>query len=236
MTAEPNSSRWRSSDELLVLHAVRLAGFADTEAIVARFELSAGSVGDTLRVLEGESLIERMAFADSSGWILTDAGKSRDAEMLREELDASGARPVLHATVENFERSMNPLLVRVITEWQLHPSTNRPDSRVEVLHELTEERKGLSDLMAELVARLARFGRYPGSSLPPWRMRVRVTIGGWPAWAGFPVTSCGPNSMRTCCPVSVTTAPRSHAREVGESWLPELSISCAMERPTPGVS
>jgi len=161
MTAEPNSSRWRSSDELLVLHAVRLAGFADTEAIVARFELSAGSVGDTLRVLEGESLIERMAFADSSGWILTDAGKSRDAEMLREELDASGARPVLHATVENFERSMNPLLVRVITEWQLHPSTNRPDSRVEVLQELTDLAKGLSDLMAELVARLARFGRYP---------------------------------------------------------------------------
>lgn len=161
MIPDRSDLKWHSSDELLVLHAVRLAGFAGTQAVADRVDLPASNVDDTLRVLAGQHLIERMAFADSSGWILTDAGKSRDAEILREELEASGACPALHVTVEDFESRHNPRLVRVITEWQLHPSTDRGDSSVEVLRELTDLADALSALVAELAALLPRFARYP---------------------------------------------------------------------------
>lgn len=174
---------WHSSDELLVLHTVRLAGFADTGAVVDRVDLPASSVGDTLRVLEGQHLIERMAFADSGGWILTEAGKSRDAEILREELEASGAWSVLHATAEEFESSVNPRLVRVITEWQL----DRADSNAEVLRELTDLADALSALMAELAARLPRFARYPRQ----FSAAVEKTRAGEDQWvAGVGRLSC----------------------------------------------
>lgn len=160
MTAERSDS-WQSREELLVLHAVRLAGFADTEAVADRVDLPANIVGDTLCVLNRQHLIERMTFADSDGWILTEAGKSRDGELLKEELEASGARPVLQATAEDFESSVNPRLVRAVTDWQLHSSADRTDRSVEVLRELTDLADALSDLMAELDAQLPRFNRYP---------------------------------------------------------------------------
>ncbi|WP_022891332.1 hypothetical protein [Agromyces subbeticus] len=152
---------WRSRDELLVLHAVRLAGFADTAAVADRVALPASIVGETLRVLEVQHLVERLTFADSGGWILTEAGKSRDGELLREELDAAGAQPILQATVEEFESSVNPRLVRAVTDWQLDTSGDRTDRSIEVLRELTDLADSLGDLMVELCTHLPRFARYP---------------------------------------------------------------------------
>ena len=160
MTSARSDTTWRSRDELLVLHAVRLAGFADTAAVTDRVDLPTDSVGATLHVLEGQQLVERMAFADTGGWILTEAGKSRDAELLHEERDASGARPILQATVEDFESAANPRLVGAVTDWQLHDSSDRSQHSVEFLRELIDLADVLGNLMTELDARLPRFGRY----------------------------------------------------------------------------
>ncbi|MEE6280511.1 transcriptional regulator [Georgenia sp. MJ170] len=146
---------------MLVLHAVRLAGFADTGAVADHADLPAGIAADTLRVLEEQHLVERMTFADSGGWILTEEGRSRDGELLQEELEASGVRPVLEATVAEFESGVNPRLVRAVTDWQLLSSADRTDRSVELLRELTDLADALNDLMAELGTRLPRFGRYP---------------------------------------------------------------------------
>ncbi|WP_350353347.1 transcriptional regulator [Microbacterium sp. A8/3-1] len=151
---------WRSSDELLVLHAVRLAGFADTTAVADRLDLRASIVGETLRILDARHLVERMTFADSGGWILMEAGKRRDGELLQEELEVAGARPILQATVDDFESGVNPRLVQAVTEWQLHSSGDRTNRSVEVLRELTDLADALGSLMAELDARLPRFSRY----------------------------------------------------------------------------
>ncbi|MBB1058945.1 transcriptional regulator [Dietzia sp. B19] len=144
-----------------MLHTVRLAGFADTAAVADRVDLPADIIGDTLRVLQRQHLIERMTFADSGGWILTEAGKCRDGELLKQELEASGARTVLYSVTEDFESSANSRLVRVVTEWQLHSAPEREDSSAAVLRELTDLADVLHGLMAELVALLPRFNRYP---------------------------------------------------------------------------
>lgn len=159
MTARRPDATWR--EQLPVLHAVRLAGFADTVAVGDRVDLPATIVDDTLHVLRGQHLIERMAFADSGGWILTEAGKSRDGELLKEELEASGARPLLHTTAEDFECGVNPRLVRTVTEWQLQSPTDPTDQSPEVLRELTDLAEDLSGLMSELGTQLPRFSRYP---------------------------------------------------------------------------
>lgn len=144
-----------------MLHAVRLAGFATTPAIVDRVDLAADVVDETLRGLDGQHLIEHMTFADLGGWILTDTGKARDAAMLREEREASGAGSVLHATIEEFESGPNPRLVRAITDWQRRSATDHPGERAAVVRDLSEVEEALGDLMAGPVDRLPRFGRYP---------------------------------------------------------------------------
>ncbi len=160
MTSARSGTTWRSRDELLVLHAVRLAGFADTAAVADRVDLPANEVDDTVRLLDGQHLVEHITFADSGGWILTETGKSRDGELLQEELDASGARPIIQATVEDFEGAANPRLVRAVTDWQLRASGDRTQHSAEVLRELTDLAEVLDNLMTELDARLPRFDRY----------------------------------------------------------------------------
>lgn len=149
-----------SRPELLVLHAVRLGGFSVESGIADRAELAHGALMDTLRTCEGRGHIEQFTFADSRGWILSEAGKQRDAELLREEREEPGVRSVLEATAANFE-TLNPQLVRVATAWQLRDPSNDADGAAEVLGELTDLALELHELMAELVERLPRFGRYP---------------------------------------------------------------------------
>lgn len=160
---------WHSRVQLLVLHAVRLAGFVKDDGVVERAGLPASEVRSVLHLLEGHGLVQGFAFADTAGWILTDEGKLRDTELLLEDLDGSGARPVLERTVEDFD-DLNARLVRVISEWQLQSlgteasSDDTAELRLaghQVVQELTEIEALLVDLMVDLVAELPRFGRYP---------------------------------------------------------------------------
>lgn len=151
---------WRSRPELLVLHTVRLSGFAGAGAVTDRTELPERVVLDTLHALEDRRLVEHFAFADSTGWILTEAGKARNAELLRHELEASGARPVLEAASADFE-DVNSRFVQVVTEWQLAPPRSGAETSTGLLRELTGMAGDLGALMAGLTERLPRFGRYP---------------------------------------------------------------------------
>lgn len=156
MTAVP----WRTTDDSVVLHAVRLAGFADPRGIAARAELPLGGVVRTLDGLGRAGLIQPFAFADAEGWILTDTGRVHDAAWLAEELRAARMRPVLEATVERFE-PVNGDFVRVVTQWQLRPGTAGDDHPSELLSGLAEIAASLDDLMAVLAPQSPRFGRYP---------------------------------------------------------------------------
>lgn len=187
MTIERSDPTWQSGGELLVLHAVRLAGYADTVAVADRVDLPAGTVDETLHALEGQHFVERITFADTGGWILTEAGKARNGQLLREELDAASARPVLQATVDEFESGVNPRLVRAVTDWQLRPSDGHTDQSAEVVRELTRLADAFSDLLTELEDRLPRFGRYPRQ----FSAALEMARGGDHQWvAGVGLLSC----------------------------------------------
>lgn len=160
MTTERSDVLGHSSEELLVLHGVRLAGFATIKAVAQRANLPTNVVGDRLDMLEGHGLVQHMAFGDASGWILTEAGKERDCELLREDLRAFGAESILRVVLEDFENTVNARLVRVITAWQLQSATEQESSSTAVLQELAELDEALEKIMLPLADRLPRFSRY----------------------------------------------------------------------------
>lgn len=144
-------------------------------------------VDDQLGALEKQGLVEYLAFGDARGWILTERGKERDTQLLREELNESGAAAELAAALVDFEKTLNAQLVRVITEWQLQPSMEQENSSEAVLKELTALAERLDGLMATVVHRLPRFGRYPQQ----FRQALEQASGGDMRWvAGVGILSC----------------------------------------------
>lgn len=187
MTTERPDLVWHSSEELLVLHGVRLAGFATIEAAAQRANLQTNVVNDWLAALESRSSVEHMAFGDASGWILTEDGKERDTELLREELNVSGAEAELRVALEDFENMVNDRLVRVITSWQLQSDVEQESSSNAVLQELTGLAEALDGLMLPLANRLPRFSRYPRQ----FREALEQADRGDMRWiAGVGVLSC----------------------------------------------
>ena len=187
VTTERTEASWHSSAELLVLHGVRLAGFATVKAVAERADLPTNVVDNQLGVLEGQGLVEHMAFGDASGWILTAEGKERDTELLREELIASGAESKLRGALDDFENTVNADLVRVITAWQLQSAAEQQSSSTAVLQELTELGEALAKLLIPLTDRLPRFSRYPRQ----FREALAQARSGDMHWvAGVGVLSC----------------------------------------------
>src|SRR5512133_723224 len=81
-----------SQPDLLVLHAVRILGMADATAVARRFQLDPDVSEELLLDFEANGWIQRVQFADISGWALTDAGRAEDERRLGAELDQCGAR------------------------------------------------------------------------------------------------------------------------------------------------
>ena len=107
-----------SSDPgFLVLHALRLKGFADTPVVAALTRLDEADVAKHLDVASNDGRATRRD-GRISGWALTAEGRARHAELIRDELESSGAR----AKVEDGYRRFldhNGELLSVCTDWQL---------------------------------------------------------------------------------------------------------------------
>lgn len=157
-----------SEPTLLVLHAVRLLGFADEGRVAARFALDRGEVVESLEDFEAFGWVRRSEFAGMGGWSLTDAGRAQDCAQLAAELDAAGARPVVAATLEAFEQ-LNARFLDAVTRWQLHPMPGDPlaandhsdlrwDDRV--IADLVGLGSALDRVCTPLAAALARFNGY----------------------------------------------------------------------------
>lgn len=149
-----------SPADLLVLHAVRLKGFAGTEAVAARFGLDAAQTHEDLLDAEAYGRVTRASFAGLTGWSLTEAGRRHNEAALRAELDARTAREAVTAIHDDF-LPLNSQATRTFTDWQL-ASMDNPTQAVpgDVLGQLAGLAQRLHPLERRLTAQLARFGGY----------------------------------------------------------------------------
>ncbi|MFC4554969.1 transcriptional regulator [Georgenia faecalis] len=157
-----------SQPDLLVLHAVRLLGFADTGAIARRFGLDLAETARTLRVAEERGWVGRASFAGLEGWSLTEEGKAEnEAALARERLDAD-PDDVVGAVYRDF-LPLNARLLRATTDWQLKPDRADPfaandhrdaDWDARVLDELAAVRRAMIPLVGRLTRVLTRFDGY----------------------------------------------------------------------------
>ncbi|HET6742801.1 MAG TPA: transcriptional regulator [Kribbella sp.] len=147
---------------LLVLHAVRLLGFADTPAVAGRFDLSVDATQSALEDAEARGWVTYSSFAGTSGWSLTEDGRTENERLLHSEGDLKAVQEVYDEFLP-----LNALLQQACTDWQLKPTStdplapndhSDPDWDAGVLHELGALARALGPLNARLT--LPRFKGY----------------------------------------------------------------------------
>ncbi len=157
-----------SAPGVLVLHAVRILGFADTPAIIRRFELDQAETDAALQAAEARGWVQYTAFAGSGGWSLTESGQAENERRLAAELVAVGGTNEVRDVYRQF-LPFNTLLQQACTDWQLRPTSNDPLATNDhsdpiwdsgVLHELVVIGRGMTSLTDRLTSVLARFGGY----------------------------------------------------------------------------
>jgi hypothetical protein len=154
--------------DLLVLHAVRLLGFAPVDRVAARYGLPADEVGELLEDHRALGLVEHSEFAESAGWSLTGRGRLEGEARLAAELDATARRDQVHRTYLDF-LDLNARVLRAVTDWQTRPVAGDPlaandhqdlrwDRRaLATLDEVGARLRPLATVLAEV---LDRFGGY----------------------------------------------------------------------------
>uniref|UniRef100_UPI003F49928D transcriptional regulator n=1 Tax=Nonomuraea bangladeshensis TaxID=404385 RepID=UPI003F49928D len=157
-----------SAPDLLVLHAVRVLGFADTPEVAQRYGLDPAQAEELLRDFEARGWAGHSAFAGTGGWSLTEPGRAENERRLAAELaDAGGADEV--RDVYRAFLPLNALLLQACTDWQLRPTAGDrlavndhrdADWDAGVLHELACVSRALTPLADRLGSVLTRFRGY----------------------------------------------------------------------------
>lgn len=157
-----------SSPTVVVIHGVGVKGVAGTDALARATGLAPDEVEVVLADLARVGLVEHRR-SHPAGWALTRSGRRREAELVADELDASGARQSVHAAYRRF-LDINPALLAVCTDWQLRPSTDGGPRVANDHLDAGYDRsvvQGLSALhqralpvLADLESALARFAPY----------------------------------------------------------------------------
>lgn len=103
----------------MVLHALRLKGFADIDAIAEQTGLYPSQVHNFLDHLQvAEQVLHREGRV--TGWTLTPSGRRRHAELIGAELDGSGSRDAVDAAYRDFI-PLNQEFLAVCADWQMRP-------------------------------------------------------------------------------------------------------------------
>jgi hypothetical protein len=157
-----------STADDLALHGVRVLGFATTARVAARYGLDVDAVEGPLRRFAAQGWVDHLGFGGSSGWSLTDSGKTENERRAAAELDRAGAR---ERVVEAHARflPLNRRFGEACTNWQIRPTRADPmafndhtdwrwDDRV--LRTLAHVDGSFREVCGRLSARLARFDRY----------------------------------------------------------------------------
>jgi hypothetical protein len=174
----------------LVLHGVRVLGFPTTARVADRYGLDPATVEELLLDSEASGWVRRSSFGDSSGWSLTDAGRTENEKRLSAELDRSGHRDRVVAVHSAF-RPLNRQFGEACTDWQVRPTRLDPmalnddtdwrwDERV--LRRLDAVDESFRELCQRLCAGLARFDGYAER----YSSARRLARSGQRAWVDAP--------------------------------------------------
>lgn len=156
-----------SEPTFLVLHGLRLKGFADAGAIAATSGLTPEEVDKVLPTLQADELVLHRD-GRITGWALTPAGRGRHAELLAAELEASSSRDKVDAAYRRFLEINNELL-SVCTAWQLRSDgggepvpNDHADAAYDgqVIERLAEVDHAVAPVCDDLANVLERFDRY----------------------------------------------------------------------------
>jgi hypothetical protein len=156
----------RPNLELLVLHALRLSGFATSEGVAARWTLDEQKVRQALDAAGVDGWVIHRD-GRMGGWLLTAKGRSHAEDLIAAELDASGARRVAERSYESF-RPLNVRFLAICTDWQLREVdgertiNDHADPRHDraVIDRLGAVHPEVVTLVASMSARLDRFESY----------------------------------------------------------------------------
>ena len=106
-----------SDPGFLVLHVLRLKGFADTSVVATLAQLPEVDATDLLEKAAADGLASRRD-GRISGWALTVAGRVTHGELVRAEVAASGGHDAIDQAYRRFHE-LNTVLLTVCTDWQL---------------------------------------------------------------------------------------------------------------------
>lgn len=152
-----------SSDPgFLVLHALRLKGFAETPVVAALTRLPEADAGDHLAKAAAGGLVTRRD-GRISGWALTTEGRLAHAQSIAQELDGAGARDAVKDAYGRFHDINNELLT-VCTDWQLRNGALNdhadPAYDADVIGRLQTVDTKVQPICADLAGALGRFAEY----------------------------------------------------------------------------
>jgi DNA-binding PadR family transcriptional regulator len=155
-----------SSSDLrtLVLHALRLKGFADAAAVSASTGAAEPEVAPLLDDLVAEGLATKRE-GRLSGYTLTPAGREEHQGRLTAELEATGAEPAIRDAYGRFLK-INGDLLGICTAWQLREVggesviNDHTDAAHDaaVIGQLADLHADVSPICDDLGVALARFG------------------------------------------------------------------------------
>ena len=159
-----------SDPGLLVLQALRVKGFVDTETVAETVGLSQE---DSLEMLNQFAEDGMASYREGRmvGWMITPEGRTFGEQLLANEVNNLGIRPEIETAYKEFSQ-LNDDFKELCTDWQLKPSTDEsegeqvlndhsdPDYDKGVIDRLVELDKQTQPMCASLAEQLERFASY----------------------------------------------------------------------------
>jgi hypothetical protein len=152
-----------SDPRLLVLHGLRLKGFAESADVAALVQLDPSVVAAQLDDLQRDELVLYRE-GRLTGWALTPAGRQAQEGLLKAELEACGARDAVFDAYKRF-LDLNTELLSVCTAWQMKDEATINDHSDaaydrDVIDQLHELHRRVEPIISDLEETLNRYGGY----------------------------------------------------------------------------
>ncbi|ODU03458.1 MAG: hypothetical protein ABS81_14330 [Pseudonocardia sp. SCN 72-86] len=163
-TVTTSDTTTATDPRLLVLHALRLTGFAGADRVARATGLDGTTVTATLAAAAADGHASERT-GRISGWMLTPAGRTEHATLLADELAHLDARAAVETADAEFLQLNEPFKA-LCARWQLradgsvndHSDPAYDDAVVADLAPVHEQVVAITGRLADT---LPRFGRYP---------------------------------------------------------------------------